>query len=78
MDMGTQLIERLTAAAERLPPAKAQEVLDFVEFLLAREEQSRATGGAESSSDKDPILGYIGGISHGSLAHNIDGDIYGE
>jgi hypothetical protein len=77
MDSGELLIEKLTAAAERLPAAKAQEVLDFVEFLLAKEEQSKATGVIESDPGKDPILKFIGAASHGSLAHNIDSDLYG-
>jgi len=26
---------------------------------------------------KDPILKFIGGVSHGSLAHEIDKELYG-
>ena len=77
MESDAILIEKLTAAAERLPVSKAQEVLDFVEFLLAREEQSRAARGAQPDQARDPILSFIGGISHGSLTHNIDGELYG-
>jgi hypothetical protein len=27
---------------------------------------------------KDPILEFIGGVSHGSLAKDIDNELYGE
>ena len=77
MESDAILIEKLTAAVERLPASKAQEVLDFVEFLITKEEQTRAVTGAEPDPAKDPILSFIGGVSHGSLAHNIDGELYG-
>jgi hypothetical protein len=77
MESNTILIEKLTAAVERLPASKAQEVLDFVEFLIAREEQASAASGAEPDPDKDPLIRFIGGVSHGSLTHNIDGELYG-
>ncbi|MCL5995065.1 MAG: DUF2281 domain-containing protein [Chloroflexi bacterium] len=77
MESDAILIEKLTAAVERLPASKTQEVLDFVEFLIAKEEQARAVTGVEPDPGKDPILSFIGGVSHGSLAHNIDGELYG-
>jgi len=50
-------------------------LLDFAEFLLAKEYQKI---GQTPSSEEDPILDYIGGVSHSSLAKNIDKELYGE
>ncbi len=77
MDSDALIIEKLTAAVERLPASKTQEVLDFVEFLIAREEQTRAPSGVDLDPATDPLLSFIGGVSHGSLTHNIDNDLYG-
>ncbi len=77
MESNTVLIEKLTAAMERLPASKAQEVLDFVEFLIAREEQSGPADIVKPDPAKDPLLRFIGGVSHGSLTHDIDGELYG-
>ncbi|MEN4006012.1 MAG: DUF2281 domain-containing protein [Methanobacteriaceae archaeon] len=65
-------------AVERLPEDMLKEVYDFVSFLLAREE-SKGEEERELDPQKDPILRYyMGGVSHGSLAKDIDRGLYGE
>jgi hypothetical protein len=75
--MAKEIMERLRTTIEEIPEDKLGELLDFTEFLL---EKTRKAKEAKSDLDpgKDPILKYIGGVSHGSLAKNIDGDLYGE
>jgi hypothetical protein len=75
--MGRRMREKLRTTIEEIPENKVGELLDFVEFLL---EKARHTREPELDLDpeKDPILKYIGGVSHGSLAKNIDGELYGE
>jgi hypothetical protein len=67
---------------ERLPEDMLAEVFDFVSYLLAKEErESREEKEEKRKLDpkKDPILRYyIGGVSHGSLAKDIDRELYGE
>jgi hypothetical protein len=62
--------QKLTAAIAKLPPYKVQEVIDFVEFLLYREELP------EDPQGQDPLQAYIGGVAHGTLATNIDEELY--
>ena len=63
-------------ALGRLSEDKLAEVFDFVSFLLAREQ--RAEKAEDLDPKKDPILKYIGGVSHGSLAKDIDRELYGD
>lgn len=68
---------------ERLPEDMLKEVYDFVSFLLAREKEGGRVEEEEEKREldpkKDPILReYIGGVSHGSLAKDIDHELYGE
>lgn len=72
-------------AVERLPEDKLVEVFDFVSYLLAKEKERRGEEGDEEEGEgevdphKDPIMRrYIGGVSNGSLAKNIDFELYGE
>jgi len=60
----------------RLSEDKLAEVFDFVSFLLAREQ--RAEKADDLDPKKDPLLKYIGGVSHGSLAKDIDRELYGD
>jgi hypothetical protein len=43
---------------------------------LAREQREEME--EELDPKKDPILKYIGGVSYGSLAKDIDRELYGE
>jgi hypothetical protein len=69
-----QLIEEL----EKLPEARLREALDFVGYLRTKEGNGAVTKSPEGlDPDKDPLLKFIGGVSHGSLAKEIDEELYG-
>lgn len=53
-----------------------QKVHDFVISLLNTNGKAASTH--ESPSGHDPLLDYIGGVSHGSLSANLDEDLYGK
>ena len=68
-------------ALEHLSEDKLTEVFDFVSYLLAKEKmEGEREGKLELDLDpkKNPILKYIGGVSHGSLAKDIDRELYGD
>jgi hypothetical protein len=72
---------KILEALDALPEARQREVLDFVEFLQGRprvpEEMPSDDGTEDLNPEDDPILDAIGSVSHGSLAQNIDEDLYG-
>ena len=75
--MAINIKERLLATIEKIPEGKLGEVLDFMEFILEKElhkEENRL----DLEPGNDPILEYIGGVTHGSLAKDIDSELYGE
>ena len=76
------LRDAVKEAVEHLPDKMLAEVFDFVSYLLAKAERERRAEneeGRELDPQKDPILRYyIGGVSHGSLAKDIDRELYGE
>lgn len=73
----TQIKERLLAEIETLPEHRVAEVIDYIHFLQYQEKHLYAVEGtAVSIADADPLSQYIGGVEHGSLAQNIDDDIY--
>ena len=68
-------------ALEHLSEDKLTEVFDFVSYLLAKEKmEGEREEKLELGLDpkKNPILKYIGGVSHGSLAKDIDRELYGD
>jgi hypothetical protein len=67
--------ESLFTVIEQLSEETTKEALDFIESLLVRERIKKSE--PKYSSKSDPILEYIGGVSHGALAKNIDGELYG-
>ncbi len=75
--MAREIREKLRTTIEEIPENKLGEILDFMEFILGK---AHHTKGAKLDLDpgKDPILKYIGGVAHGSLAKNIDSELYGE
>ena len=75
--MATKIMERLLRSIEQIPESRLIELLDFTEFLLEKERQRRG-GRLDLDPGKDPILEFIGGVSHGSLAKDIDSQVYGE
>ena len=76
--MSELLKERIVQRIDKLTDDKLGEVLDFVEFLVDRQASANTSHSLEprSKSDTDPILQFIGGVEHGSLAQKIDDDIY--
>jgi len=75
--MAKELKERLYTTIEQIPESKLGEVLDFMEFLLKKERHSTQKR-FDLDPLRDPILEFIGGVSHGSLAKDIDNELYGE
>ena len=75
--MAKMIKQRLLTTIEEIPESKLGELLDFMEFLLEKE-RNKKKGKLELEPGKDPILEFIGGVSHGSLAKDIDSELYGE
>jgi hypothetical protein len=77
MSVSKTLKEQLVQELDKLPEYRLQEVLDFVDSLLSKELQRRATEPmADLDPTKDPILTFIGGVAHGALAKDIDNRLY--
>lgn len=72
------LRERLIQGMDKLPPDCLREVLDFVDYLLIKEGEKRTAETPDALDfPKNPLLKLIGGVSHGSLAHGINEELYG-
>ncbi|MBE9051128.1 hypothetical protein IQ243_12000 [Nostocales cyanobacterium LEGE 11386] len=67
--------QAILEAIEQLPEKHLVDVLHYIQHL-ARIEKSPATKQPTSSSD--PLENFIGAVSHGSLAANLDDEIYGD
>ena len=78
MDDLSALKEKLVQEIGKLPEDRLREVLDFVGYLLSQDQKIRA---AEPERELDPaqdsLLKFIGGVSYGSLAKDIDKELYG-
>ncbi|MFM6189131.1 hypothetical protein [Planktothrix sp.] len=64
---------------EQLPENKMPEVLQFVNFLIYCQNQSFSLNlddKTSKDSQVDPLAEFIGAVTHGSLAQNIDQEIY--
>ena len=70
-----EIIKRL----DDLPEESLKEIFDFTNFLLEREREEAPSFTSKSSTeaDQDPLKEYIGGVSRGDLAKNIDRELYG-
>jgi hypothetical protein len=79
MTSAQMLKQKLLVEIEKLPEYRLQEVLDFVSFLSQKSRYSPKyqEQGKELDTEEDPILQFIGGVSHGSLAQGIDEELYG-
>ena len=75
--MAKKIKERLLTIIDEIPETKLGEVLDFMEFLIEKETH-KTKGRLDLDPGKDPLLDYIGGVSNGSLAKDIDSELYGE
>jgi hypothetical protein len=68
--------EELLTEIEYLPDYRLHEVLGFVRYL--RYQESQLKGQVTTNGDgKDPWGDFIGAVSHGSLAQDIDDELYG-
>jgi hypothetical protein len=78
MSMGSLLKAQLDQELAKLSEERLREVLDFVGYLLSKE-QNGHTAKREQGLDpeQDPILTFVGGVSHGTLAKDIDRELYG-
>ena len=67
---------KILEALDALPEERQREVLDYVESLRSREEAE--TNEEERDPEETPLLDFIGGVEHGSLAQDIDEELYGD
>jgi hypothetical protein len=59
-----------------LPDEKLPKALDLLKSLLESNGVSAQPG--QIKTERNPLLDYIGGVSHGSLSADIDKELYGE
>lgn len=74
-----ELKERIAQRIDKLAEDKLGEVLDFVDFLVSRQGPPVPDQASQLDPpiDEDPLIAYIGGVEHGSLAQDIDKELYG-
>ena len=68
--------QQIAEALDALPEERQREVLDYVESLRSQEEAE--TNEEERDPEENPLLDFIGGVEHGSLAQDIDEELYGD
>jgi len=68
----SKIKEQLLNEIELLPDENLKELLDFAEHLHKIKE-SRSL-----MNEDNPLLKFIGGVSHGYLAKGIDAELYGK
>ncbi|WP_107668855.1 hypothetical protein [Cyanothece sp. BG0011] len=71
----TDIKQELLNKIEKLPDSRLQTVLQFVNELPEFKETSLDDIADEN---EDPLLGFIGQGNQGSLAQNIDEELYGK
>ena len=62
-------------AIEQVPEQQLVDVLRYVQ-QLARIEKSPSVN--QHSNGSNPLANFIGEVSHGSLAANLDDELYGD
>jgi hypothetical protein len=67
--------DRLKVLVQALPEIEHE--LDELLFQEQREPGNGQEQEPELDPDQDPLLKYIGKVSHGSLAQGIDKELYG-
>lgn len=72
-----KLVSKIVQEIDKLPEESLHEVHNFVARLSNGEVSERLKADAAGAPERDPILKFIGGVSHGSLAHDIDRELYG-
>lgn len=66
--------QRLLTQIEQLPESQLAEVLRFVGELQASTQHNMP----KTDSTSDPLSSFIGAVAHGSLAQEVDADLYGD
>jgi hypothetical protein len=66
---------RIVEEINRLPDDKLQKASELLKLLTAG---NGNTAQPATKADHNPLLDYIGGVSHGSLSANLDEELYGE
>ncbi len=78
MDTASMLKAEIDRELDKLTEDKLREVLGFVEELLNSQGEKHSHHEISPlPPEDDPILKFIGGVSHGRLAQNIDDELYG-
>jgi hypothetical protein len=72
-----KLVSKIVQEIDNLPEESLHEVLDFVARLSNGDESEGIKANTDGAPERDPIFKFIGGVSHGSLAHDIDRELYG-
>lgn len=62
-------------AIEQLPEQHLADVLRYVQHLVRTQKSTQPT---PPNSSTDPLATFIGAVSHGSLAANLDNELYGD
>jgi hypothetical protein len=66
--------QALLKAIEQLPEQQLIEVLQYVQHLSPTQESTLPT---ELNQVVDPLAEFIGAVDHGSLAADLDNELYG-
>lgn len=66
--------QALLNAIEQLPEQQLIEVLQYVQHLSHAQESTLPT---KPNQVVDPLAEFIGAVDHGSLAANLDDELYG-
>lgn len=79
IDSLDSLKDQLRHAIDQLDDWESQVALEFITFLLMRQSWRKDTNGQTSEETDADLLWsrYIGGVEHGSLAQNLDEELYG-
>jgi len=76
-----ELINTLIVKIQKLPENRIRQVMDFVNFLHFNEINFYATfenkEEVKSYPDKNLLMQFVGGVNNGSLAKDIDKELYG-
>ena len=75
MVLTSDLRQILQQKLDSLPDTQLQAVLQFVNDLSVPTPESPENTNNQPNSD--PLAEFIGAVHHGSLAQNIDRDLYG-
>jgi hypothetical protein len=67
--------QAILEAIEQLPEQHQEEVLRYVQQLALTQKSPSSYSPTGSS---DPLINFIGAVSHGSLAANLDSELYGD